>query len=41
MDLPAHYLSELITLIDRQKQLAEGAIGQLSDDELFRAIDSE
>jgi hypothetical protein len=41
MDLPAHYLSELITLIDRQKQLAEGAIGQLSDDELFRAIDAE
>jgi hypothetical protein len=41
MDLAAHYLSELVALIDRSKKLAEGAIAQLSDDELFRTIDSE
>jgi len=41
MDFPAHYLSDLLALIDRTKKLADGAIGQLSDDELFRTIDAE
>ena len=41
MDLAAHYLTELPALIDRSKKLAEGAIAQLSDDELFRTIDAE
>ena len=41
MDLAAHYLVELLSLIDRQKKLAEGAIAQIGDDELFRAIDAE
>ena len=41
MDPAAHYLTELTTLIAKQKRLAEGAIAQLSDDELFRTIDPE
>ena len=41
MDLAAHYLSGLLTLIDRNKKLADGAIDQLGDDELFRTIDAE
>ena len=41
MDPAAHYLTELVALIDRSKKLAEGAIAQLSDDELFRTIDAE
>ena len=41
MDLAAHYLSELLALVDRSKKLADGAIAQLSDDELFRVIDAE
>jgi hypothetical protein len=41
MDLAPHYLSELPALIERSKKLAEGAIAQLSDDELFRTIDAE
>lgn len=41
MDLPSHYLSDLLALIDRTKNLADGAIRQLGDDELFRTIDAE
>jgi uncharacterized damage-inducible protein DinB len=41
MDLPSHYLSDLLALIDRTRNLADGAIRQLGDDELFRTIDAE
>lgn len=41
MDLPSHYLGDLLALIDRTKNLADGAIRQLGDDELFRTIDAE
>jgi uncharacterized damage-inducible protein DinB len=41
MDLAAHYLDEAFRQMRGQKRLAEGAIAQLSDEELFRTIDSE
>jgi hypothetical protein len=41
MDLAAHYLEEAFRQMRGQKHLAEGAISQLSDEELFRTIDSE
>ncbi len=41
MDLAAHYLDEAFRQLRGQKRLAEGAINQLSDEELFRALDAE
>jgi hypothetical protein len=41
MDVATHYLEDFLVQIDRHKKLAEGAISQLSDEELFRAIDPE
>jgi uncharacterized protein DUF1572 len=41
MDLGQHYLDEQLRQFDSLKKLADGAIGQLSDEELFRAIDGE
>ena len=41
MDATTAYLKELLEQIDKQKTLAEGALSQLSDEELFRVIDPE
>jgi hypothetical protein len=41
MDLAAHYLEEAFRQMRGQKHLAEGAIAQLSDEELFRVVDPE
>jgi len=41
MDLAAHYLDEAFRQMRGQKRLAEGAIAQLSDEELFRTLDPE
>lgn len=41
MDAGPLYLEDLLAQIDHQKKLADGAIAQLSDDDLFRAIDAE
>jgi hypothetical protein len=41
MDLAAHYLEETFRQMRGQKRLAEGAISQLSDEELFRIVDPE
>ena len=41
MDLAAHYLEEAARQFRGHKRMAEGAISQLSDQEFFRAIDSE
>jgi hypothetical protein len=41
MDVGSPYLEDLIAQIDHQKTLADGAVAQLSDDELFRALDAE
>ena len=41
MHVATHYLEDFLVQIDRHKKLAEGAISQLSDEELFRAIDPE
>ena len=41
MDIAAHYLEEAFRQMRGHKQLAEGAIAQLSDEELFRVIDPE
>ena len=41
MDLAAHYLEEAQRQLRGHKRMAEGAMSQLSDEELFRAIDSE
>lgn len=41
MDASARYLEELAAQIDKQKKLAEGAIAQLGDEQLFQAIDPE
>lgn len=41
MDPSAHYISDVIEQFGKLKSLAEGAIAQVSDDELFRAIDVE
>jgi hypothetical protein len=41
MDARAEYLTDLVEQIDRHKKLAEGAIAQLSDEDLFRVIDPE
>jgi hypothetical protein len=41
MDIAAHYLQEAFRQMRGHKHLAEGAIAQLSDEELFRVIDPE
>jgi len=41
MDIAAHYLEEAFRQMRGHKQLAEGAIAQLTDEELFRVIDPE
>lgn len=41
MDLGAHYLDEARRQFRGHKRLAEGAIAQLKDDELFLTLDSE
>jgi hypothetical protein len=41
MDLGRHYLEDVMAQIEQQKTLAERAIAQVSDEELFRTIDDE
>jgi hypothetical protein len=41
MDLGRHYLEDAITQFERQKTLADRAIAQVSDEELFRTLDAE
>jgi hypothetical protein len=41
MDFAAHYIQDVIEQFGKLKSLAEGAIGQVSDEELFRMIDAE
>jgi hypothetical protein len=41
MDIAAHYLEEAFRQMRGHKHLAEGAIAQLNDEELFRVIDPE
>ncbi len=41
MDLAEHCLEDLATQLRKMRALAEGAVAQLSDDELFRRIDRE
>jgi hypothetical protein len=41
MDLGRHYLEDVISQIEKQKNLADRAIAQVSDAELFRTIDEE
>jgi len=41
MDLAAHYIEEVSRQFRGHKRMAEGAIAQLSDEELFRCIDAE
>lgn len=41
MEIAAHYIQDLIEQFGKLKTLAEGAIAQVSDEELFRAIDVE
>ena len=40
-DLGRHYLADALKIFRSNKRLAERAIAQLSDDELFAAIDAE
>src|ERR1700687_2272264 len=40
-DIATHYLDEVRRQFRGHKRLAEGAIGQLEDEELFVALDSE
>lgn len=41
MDSGAHYIQDVVEQFGKLKSLAEGALAQISDDELFRAIDVE
>lgn len=41
MDVAAHYLEDITAQVEKLKKLAEDAVSQLTDDELFRAIDQE
>jgi hypothetical protein len=41
MDPRQHYLDDLIVQFDKTKKLAEGAIRQVDDEDLFRAFDAE
>lgn len=39
--LAEHYLEDAAAVFRKQKQLADGAVAQVSDEEFFRAIDAE
>jgi hypothetical protein len=41
MDVGSHYLADVIAQFEKQKSLAERAIAQVTDEELFRTIDGE
>ena len=41
MDVSAHYLEEALRQMRGQKQLAESALAQLTDQEMLRTIDAE
>jgi hypothetical protein len=41
MDVAAHYLDEIASQFDKLKKQADAAVAQLTDAELFRAIDAE
>jgi hypothetical protein len=41
MDLGRHYLDDVISQVEKQKNLADGAIAQVTDAELFQTIDEE
>ena len=41
MDLAAHYLQDVILQFEKLEKQADAAIVQVSDDELFRALDGE
>lgn len=41
MDLAAHYLEEAQRQLRGHKRMGEGAMAQLSDEEIFRTIDAE
>jgi hypothetical protein len=41
MDLGKHYLDDIIVQFEKQKELADRAIAQLSDEELFTTIDAD
>jgi hypothetical protein len=41
MDLGRHYLDDVISQFEKQKSLADGAIAQVTEEELFRTIDEE
>ncbi len=41
MDIGSHYLEDLIAQVQNQKSLADRAVAQVSDEELFRTIDDE
>jgi hypothetical protein len=41
MDLASHYRDDIIVQFQKQKELADKAISQVSDDELFRTLDAE
>jgi hypothetical protein len=36
-----HYLEDVLRQLQKYKKLAEGAIGQVTDEELFQALDAE
>jgi hypothetical protein len=41
MDVASHYLDEIASQFDKLKKQADAAVAQLTDAELFRAIDAE
>lgn len=41
MDLGGHYLEDVISQVEKQKHLADRAIAQVTDEELFQMIDEE
>lgn len=41
MDLGRHYLDDVIAQVENQKSLADRAIAQVTDEELFQTIDEE
>jgi uncharacterized protein DUF1572 len=41
MDVAAHYLADLRAQVEKLKKLAEDAIAQVTDEELFRSLDPE
>ena len=40
-ELATHYLEDALKVFRNYKKLGDGAIGQLTDEELFRALDAE